>query len=121
MRSPGTPWFPPPLGTGGRRTQDRPRPPLPRPFTGLTLQDRVYDCPCGLRLDRDLNAARNILARALAQVPGGTGNPRLRRPDLHRTARGGESGRRSRNRRFVRGGPPGFGGSTMSPGGSPRT
>ncbi|HUZ80241.1 MAG TPA: transposase [Thermoplasmata archaeon] len=39
----------------------------------LPLQDRTYSCPCGLRLDRDLNAAKNILARALAQVPGGTG------------------------------------------------
>ena len=39
----------------------------------LTLKDRTYECPCGLRLDPDLNAARNILARALAAVPGGTG------------------------------------------------
>jgi|SRR5258706_8117732 len=29
------------------------------------LSERVHDCPsCGLRLDRDLNAARNILNRA---------------------------------------------------------
>ena len=39
----------------------------------LTLSDRTYECPCGLRMDRDLNAARNILARALRAVPGGTG------------------------------------------------
>jgi putative transposase len=39
----------------------------------LTLKDRTYSCPCGLRLDRDVNAARNILARALAIVPGDTG------------------------------------------------
>ena len=39
----------------------------------LTLQDRTYECPCGLRVDRDLNAARNVLNRALAIVPGGTG------------------------------------------------
>lgn len=32
-----------------------------------TLSVRVHECPyCGLVLDRDVNAARNILARALA-------------------------------------------------------
>jgi putative transposase len=31
----------------------------------LTLSDRVYECQvCGLEMDRDLNAAKNILARA---------------------------------------------------------
>ena len=39
----------------------------------LTLEDRTYGCPCGLVMDRDLNAARNVLDRALAIVPGGTG------------------------------------------------
>ncbi|MFX1282791.1 MAG: zinc ribbon domain-containing protein [Promethearchaeota archaeon] len=30
--------------------------------TGLKLQDRIYVCPlCGLRIDRDLNAARNLV------------------------------------------------------------
>lgn len=55
----------------------------------LTLQDRTYDCPCGLQLDRDLNAARNILARALASVPGGTGEstPVETRPPPHRKGR----------------------------------
>ncbi|MHB1916993.1 MAG: zinc ribbon domain-containing protein [Thermoplasmata archaeon] len=55
----------------------------------LTLQDRVYECPCELRLDRDLNAARNILARALAQVPGGTGEstPVETGPPPHRHGR----------------------------------
>jgi putative transposase len=31
----------------------------------LTLKDRMYRCPCGHTMDRDLNAARNILARGL--------------------------------------------------------
>ena len=39
----------------------------------LPLQNRPYECPCGLRLDRDRNAARNILGRARRAVPGGTG------------------------------------------------
>lgn len=38
----------------------------------LTLKDRTYDCPCGLRLDRDLNAAKNVVARALVIVGRGT-------------------------------------------------
>ncbi len=38
----------------------------------LTLRDRVYTCPeCGLSIDRDLNAARNILIRA---TPGQGGS-----------------------------------------------
>jgi putative transposase len=33
------------------------------------LSLRVHDCPhCRLRLDRDLNAARNILRRGMASV-----------------------------------------------------
>ncbi len=39
----------------------------------LMLKDRMCECPCDVRLDRDLNAARNILARAFCAVPGGTG------------------------------------------------
>jgi putative transposase len=55
----------------------------------LTLKDRTYECPCGLRMDRDLNAARNILARALAAVPGGTGEstPVETGPPPHRKGR----------------------------------
>lgn len=37
------------------------------------LSVRVHDCPhCGLKLDRDLNAARNILARGLASIGADT-------------------------------------------------
>lgn len=37
------------------------------------LSVRVHDCPCGLRIDRDVNAGRNVLFRALQQLstPGG--------------------------------------------------
>jgi putative transposase len=42
----------------------------------LSLSDRVYRCPCcGLVLDRDLNAARNILRLALVLL--GWGQPSL--------------------------------------------
>ena len=55
----------------------------------LTLKDRTYECPCGLRLNRDVNAARNVLARALAAVPGGTGEstPAEMGPPPHRKGR----------------------------------
>jgi len=44
------------------------------------LQDRVHDCPdCGLNVDRDLNSARNVLARGLASLPArGIEAPSLR-------------------------------------------
>jgi transposase len=34
----------------------------------LTLKDRVFRCPCGHEEDRDVNAARNVLARGRFQV-----------------------------------------------------
>jgi transposase len=35
----------------------------------LTLKDRVFLCPrCGLEIDRDLNAAKNILAAGLPNL-----------------------------------------------------
>jgi putative transposase len=55
----------------------------------LPLNDRTYSCPCGLVMDRDLNAARNVLARALAAIPGGTGEstPVETGPPPHRKGR----------------------------------
>ncbi|HLD81178.1 MAG TPA: RNA-guided endonuclease TnpB family protein, partial [archaeon] len=35
-----------------------------------TLADRMHECECGLVLDRDLNAARNVLNRATAGQAG---------------------------------------------------
>ncbi|MBX8632529.1 MAG: transposase [Thermoplasmata archaeon YP2-bin.285] len=43
----------------------------------LELEDRVYRCPCGHTEDRDVNASRNILGRALAAV--GQGMPEFTR------------------------------------------
>jgi len=41
------------------------------------LTVRVHDCPhCGLKLDRDLNAALNILARGLASIGADSSAPR---------------------------------------------
>ncbi|MDE2762220.1 MAG: transposase [Gemmatimonadota bacterium] len=38
----------------------------------ITLSVRVYRCAaCGLVVDRDVNAARNVLQRAMSPNPGG--------------------------------------------------
>ncbi len=41
-----------------------------RKFENVTLADRWIECDCGLSLDRDINAARNILKRALESRDG---------------------------------------------------
>ncbi|MDO8595268.1 MAG: transposase, partial [Sulfuricaulis sp.] len=38
------------------------------PLVRLTLRDRIHSCPCGKVMDRDTNAARNILKRGLAAL-----------------------------------------------------
>jgi putative transposase len=49
------------------------------------LSVRVHDCPhCGLKIDRDLNAAKNILARGLASLrPGAVKAQALRLGSSH--------------------------------------
>jgi putative transposase len=39
-------------------------------FEGLTLADRWVECACGLSMDRDVNAAINVLKRALHRSDG---------------------------------------------------
>ena len=57
----------------------------------LTLRDRVYRCSCGNTEDRDVNASRNILDRALNAV--GQGMPELTR--VERVANTFRKGRRA--------------------------
>ncbi len=55
----------------------------------LGLKDRIYRCPCGHTEDRDVNASRNILGRALKSV--GSDRPELTHvktgPPPHRKGR----------------------------------
>ena len=38
-------------------------------YASFSIEVRIHHCPhCGLTVDRDLNAARNILARGLARL-----------------------------------------------------
>jgi putative transposase len=56
----------------------------------LALSERTYDCAtCGLVLDRDVNAARNLAALATAGAPAGSG-PVAGRGASHRTRFGGQ-------------------------------
>ena len=62
----------------------------------LELKDRIYRCPCGHTEDRDVNASRNILGRALKAI--GKGNTESTR--VERVASTFRKGRRavSKNR-----------------------
>ena len=43
----------------------------------ITLADRVYECECGYREDRDIHAARNMILLAKTNTCGTGGNKRL--------------------------------------------
>ena len=48
----------------------------------IALSVRVYRCTgCGLVMDRDVNAAKNVLRRAIGPPPGGTSPGRAERED----------------------------------------
>ncbi|MDG7005875.1 MAG: transposase [Nitrososphaerota archaeon] len=55
----------------------------------MTLTDRVFRCPDGHELDRDVNAARNILQRGLDELRASSANvtPQERRPPPSRRSR----------------------------------
>ncbi|WP_157777279.1 zinc ribbon domain-containing protein [Nocardia terpenica] len=50
---------------------------------GLTLADRVFDCECGLRLDRDLNAAVNLAAWGETHCDSQVREPEARAPVIN--------------------------------------
>ena len=60
-------------------------------LASLSLDMRAWTCPaCGARHDRDVNAARNVLAAGLAvSACGGAVRPRRARPDAARPAAAG--------------------------------
>lgn len=82
--------------------------------TKLSLSERVFHCDdCGMVLDRDINAARNILAVAVPHVASGAGetlNARGERvspaPRIAAMAALSEAGRPGRNPRSPRGSDP---------------
>ncbi|MDE2654062.1 MAG: transposase [Gemmatimonadota bacterium] len=47
----------------------------------VSLSVRVYRCGCGLVMDRDVNAARNVLQRGVASLPGGADPGRAEQAD----------------------------------------
>ncbi len=64
-------------------------------YPPLTLRDRLFICPAGHMLDRDLNAARNVLARGLIEV--GRNTPELTRGERAPTPK--PAGRKAYQRR----------------------
>ena len=59
--------------------------------TKLALAERTYHCTlCGLTLDRDLNAARNLAALAVAGVDTAGSGPAVGRGAIRKTRPGGQ-------------------------------
>ena len=58
----------------------------------LPLSERTYSCECGLAIDRDLNAARNLagLVEAVADTPGTGSGPGTGRGGAPANGRGEE-------------------------------
>jgi transposase len=55
------------------------------------LSERTHSCPCGLVLDRDLNAAINILMRSRGGKPRRREDPDVRDPQRPEKSDGGHS------------------------------